>query len=84
LILCLVRYSFSWLRMHSYTATAKFSYRTAFIAAALTYGIVVYKTIRARARAKQAPASMITLITDENVQYLRMHAVVCFESCQFS
>ena len=50
---------------------AEFSYRTAFVAAAATYGIVVYKSMRARARSGQRMASgNLALITDENVQYL--------------
>lgn len=52
---------------------AQFSYRLAFMAAALTYGIVVYKTLRARSKAgmKLSPQVAVTLIGDENVQYLR-------------
>lgn len=48
------------------------SYRTSFIAAAATYGIVVYKAFRARSRAgsKAPPAGLLSLLTDENVQYL--------------
>lgn len=59
--------------MNYYTRMAQFSYRLAFIAAAATYGIVVYKTLRARAKAglKFTPQLGITLLADENVQYLR-------------
>lgn len=59
--------------MNYYTRMAQFSYRLAFMAAALTYGIVVYKTLRARSKAgmKLSPQVAITLIGDENVQYLR-------------
>jgi len=55
---------------------AQFSYRLSFIAAALTYGIVVYKTQRARAKtgAKQ-PGGYIGLLSDENIQYLGMSLV---------
>ena len=57
-----------------YSAWARFSYRTAFLAAALTYGIVVYKGFRARARSPQhQPGGNLALITDENVQYLGKH-----------
>lgn len=59
--------------MNYYTRMAQFSYRLAFMAAALTYGIVVYKTLRARSKAgmKLSPQVAVTLIGDENVQYLR-------------
>jgi hypothetical protein len=57
---------------------AKLSYRLAFISAAVTYGIVVYKAYRGRA-AKGGPGSpqqnALTLISDENVQYLLMALV---------
>jgi hypothetical protein len=45
------------------------SYRTAFVAAAATYGIVVYKAYRARSRAGK-PGLGLAMVTDENVQYL--------------
>ncbi|KAH7263046.1 hypothetical protein BKA59DRAFT_42442 [Fusarium tricinctum] len=79
LILTTIRYGFSWLRMNYYTRTAQVSYRTAFIAAAATYGIVVYKTMRARAKsgARAAP-SPIALLADENIQYLAMALVWLF------
>ncbi|KAM0250086.1 hypothetical protein ACHAP5_002401 [Fusarium lateritium] len=79
LILTTIRYGFSWLRMNYYTRTAQVSYRTAFIAAAVTYGIVVYKTMRARAKtgARAAP-SPVALLADENIQYLAMALVWLF------
>jgi hypothetical protein len=50
---------------------AQFSYRTAFIAAALTYGIVVYKTWKARAKSgSRMTQTPLSIISDENVQYL--------------
>lgn len=60
--------------MNYYTRMAQFSYRLTFIAAILTYGIVVYKTLRARAKAgaKMNPQVAAGLLADENVQYLRM------------
>lgn len=70
LILTTIRYGFSWLRMNYYGGMAQFSYRTSFIAAALTYGIVVYKTQRARAKTGGKPEGPIGLLADENVQYL--------------
>lgn len=59
--------------MNYYSRMAQFSYRLAFIAAALTYGIVVYKTLRARAKSglKLTPQVAGSLLADENVQYLR-------------
>ncbi|KAG8157567.1 hypothetical protein KVR01_012609 [Diaporthe batatas] len=71
LILSVVRYSLSWIRMNYYGRMAQFSYRLAFIAAMVTYGIVVYKTLRARAKAgmKFSPQVAFSLIADENVQY---------------
>lgn len=73
LLLCLSRFSMSWVRMHWNTKTAQFYYRTAFVSAIVTYGIVVYKVLRARAKAGLAltPQVAITLLGDENVQYLR-------------
>ena len=47
------------------------SYRLAFLLAAATYGIVVYKGHIARGRLQGTPAGIaLKLITDENVQYL--------------
>ena len=77
LILTTIRYGFSWIRMNYYGGMAKFSYRTAFIAAAVTYGIVVYKTQRARAKTgTRAPGGAIGIFADENVQYLRASPAV--------
>jgi hypothetical protein len=79
LILTTFRYSLSWLWMNYYSGMAKFCYRTSFIAAALTYGIVVYKTQRARARtAPNAGINPIAILSDENVQYLLMALVWLF------
>lgn len=59
--------------MNYYGTMAQFSYRTSFIAAALTYGIVVYKTQRARAKTGNSmPGGAVGLLSDENIQYLRM------------
>lgn len=59
--------------MNYYGGWAKICYRLAFISAAVTYGIVVYKTLRARQKtgAKQ-PGGVVGYLADENVQYLRM------------
>ncbi|KJZ77082.1 hypothetical protein HIM_03403 [Hirsutella minnesotensis 3608] len=73
------RYALSWLRMNYYGRMAQFSYRTSFIAAALTYGIVVYKTQRARAKTgNKMPGGVVGLLSDENVQYLLMALVWLF------
>lgn len=40
------------------------------MAAAVTYGIVVYKAYRARMRGGQRQGSPLALAGDENVQYL--------------
>jgi hypothetical protein len=57
--------------MNYYSKMAQFSYRVTFIAAAVTYGIVVYKTWRARQKtgAKQ-PGGALGYLSDENIQYL--------------
>ena len=69
LLLCTLRYGLSYITFNSYSRWARVSYRTAFVAAAVTYGIVVYKGYRARIRqGKQTGA--LALLTDENVQYL--------------
>lgn len=70
LLLCTIRYGISWITMHYYTRWARYSYRTAFVAAAATYGIVVYKSFRARARSGKPQGGALAIIGDENVQYL--------------
>ncbi|RKF63757.1 Nucleoporin POM33 [Erysiphe neolycopersici] len=71
LLISIVSYSFSYITFNYYSPLAIFSYRTAFLSAAATYGIVVYKAFRARARATGRPVtSPITFAADENVQYL--------------
>jgi hypothetical protein len=57
--------------MNYYGGWAQFCYRLAFVSAAGTYGIVVYKTWRARQKtgAKQ-PGGVVGYLADENVQYL--------------
>jgi len=49
---------------------ATFTYRTAFVSAAVTYGIVVYKAFRARARQAKGQQAPIGMVADENVHYL--------------
>jgi hypothetical protein len=74
LLLCTIRYGLSYLTFNYYSRWARFSYRTAFIAAAVTYGIVVYKGYRARMRQGKNTGAL-ALLADENVQYLRKCAV---------
>jgi hypothetical protein len=71
LLLSVFRYLLSYITFNSYSTWAQLSYRVAFISAAATYGIVVYKGHIARGRLQGAvPAIAMRLITDENVQYL--------------
>jgi transmembrane protein 33 len=69
LLLCTLRYGLSYLTFNYYSRWAQFSYRTAFISGAVTYGIVVYKGYRARVR-QGKPTGILAIATDENVQYL--------------
>lgn len=77
LIFCTLRYGLSYITFNYYSRWAQFSYRTAFVAAAATYGIVVYKAYRARARAgKGGQQGMMSLVADENVHYLGMSSML--------
>ncbi|CAG8958814.1 hypothetical protein HYFRA_00011765 [Hymenoscyphus fraxineus] len=81
LLFCIVRYGFSYLTFNYYSRMAVFSYRTSFVSAAVTYGIVVYKAFRARSRAgSRAQGGIVSLIADENVQYLAMALVWLFSA----
>ena len=71
LLLCSIRYGLSYITFNFYSRFARFSYRTAFVAAAATYGIVVYKAFRARQRGgSRQQGGALALVADENVQYL--------------
>lgn len=72
LLLCTVRYAMSYITFNYYTRWARFSYRAAFLAAAVTYGIVVFKSLRAKSRAGKSQISPLAILGDENVQYLSM------------
>ncbi|KAI9851889.1 MAG: hypothetical protein M1838_002460 [Thelocarpon superellum] len=73
LLFAAVRYGGSWITFNYYSTWAKISYRTAFVAAAATYGIVVFKAYRAHLRGtSRQPAGPLALLADENVQYLAM------------
>jgi len=79
LLFCISRYGLSYITLNYYSKWAQFSYRTAFISAAVTYGIVVYKAFRARSRAgSRAQGGALALAADENVQYLAMALVWLF------
>lgn len=71
LLFCTLRYGLSYITFNSYSRWARFSYRTAFVAAAATYGIVVFKAYRARVRSSsRQQGGALALAGDENVQYL--------------
>lgn len=82
LLLCTFRYALSYITFNYYSRWARFTYRTAFLAAAVTYGIVVFKGYRARQKSGKGHGSPLQLIADENVQYLGM-ALVWLFSRQF-
>lgn len=71
LLFCTVRYALSYITFNTASRWAAFSYRTSFLAAAVTYGIVVYKAYRARMRTGKQ-GGILSLAADENVQYLSM------------
>ncbi|KAK4125634.1 hypothetical protein N657DRAFT_642379 [Parathielavia appendiculata] len=76
LLTCIFRYTLSWIRMNYYGRLAQFCYRFAFISAAGTYGIVVYKTWRARQKTgAKLPNGPVGYLSDENVQYLLLALV---------
>lgn len=77
LLACALRYGFSYIMFNFYSTLARWSYRTAFVAAAATYGIVVYKAYRARARSgRPQQGGALALAGDENVQYLGKHLFI--------
>ncbi|KFA64916.1 hypothetical protein S40285_02879 [Stachybotrys chlorohalonatus IBT 40285] len=79
LILTTIRYGLSYIWFNFYSRMAQFSYRFSFVAAAVTYGIVVYKTQRARAKAgNKTPNGVLGMLSDENVQYLLLALVWLF------
>jgi hypothetical protein len=70
LLISVLRYSLSFITFNFYSSWAVFSYRLAFVSAAVTYGIVVYKGHFARGVQGSVPQIVTKLISDENVQYL--------------
>ncbi|KAK7182362.1 hypothetical protein DPSP01_002339 [Paraphaeosphaeria sporulosa] len=77
LLLSTFRYSLSYVTFNTASRWAAFSYRTAFLSACVTYGIVVYKAYRARVR-QGKQGGVLSLATDENVQYLIMALIWLF------
>jgi len=75
LLLCVFRYGLSYITFNYYSRWAQTTYRLAFISAAATYGIVVYKAYRARLRSGAKQQGALMLASDENVQYLLMALV---------
>ncbi|KAK3670387.1 Transmembrane nucleoporin [Recurvomyces mirabilis] len=78
LLFAALRYGLSYITFNYYSRWAQFSYRTAFVAAAATYGIVVFKALRAKQKSGRPIGSPAQIITDENVQYLIMALVWLF------
>ncbi|KAI3332434.1 hypothetical protein HD806DRAFT_530186 [Xylariaceae sp. AK1471] len=73
LLLCIFRYTLSYITFNYNSRWARFTYRLSFLSAALTYGIVVYKTWRARQKVgAKYPGGAVGILSDENVQYLVM------------
>lgn len=77
LLLASLRYGLSYITFNYNSKWATFTYRLGFLSACVTYGIVVYKAYRARARAGKQ-GGVVALATDENVQYLVMALVWLF------
>jgi hypothetical protein len=70
LLLCVTRYLVSYVTFNSYSKWAQTSYRFAFVAAAATYGIVVFKAHKARLNQGVKQQNILALLADENIQYL--------------
>lgn len=70
LLLSVFRYSLSYITFNYYSTWAQLCYRLAFVCAAATYGIVVYKGYSRGRLQGPVPAMAMKLVTDENVQYL--------------
>lgn len=80
------RYTISALKFSAGSTGAAIAYRFAFVSAAATYGIVVYKAYRARIRAGSMPTGqqgVIKILGDENVQYLLMALVWLYSKAVF-
>ncbi|KAJ5619492.1 hypothetical protein N7510_003476 [Penicillium lagena] len=75
LLVSVLRYTLSFIFFNYYSSSARIAYRLAFISAAVTYGIVVYKGHFARGVQGNIPSILVKLVSDENVQYLCMALV---------
>jgi len=78
LLLTTLHYTIAVFKFSSSYTGPSISYRLAFLSAAATYGIVVYKAYRARFRSGTFPAGqqgVVKVLGDENVQYLLMALV---------
>lgn len=69
LLISVFRYTLSFISFNYYSSAARISYRLAFVSAAVTYGIVVYKGHFARGVSGNVSQIIVKLISDENVQY---------------
>ncbi|MCJ1351931.1 MAG: hypothetical protein MMC33_001915 [Icmadophila ericetorum] len=81
LCFCTLRYGLSYITFNYNSFWAQTSYRIGFVAAATTYGIVVYKSFRARMRAAGGmpkQGDILRMAGDENVQYFIMALVWLF------
>lgn len=76
LIAATAKYTLAWITFKGYRSNI--AYRFVFLAAVATYGIVVYKTLRARLKQRVAQISPLALAADENVQYLILGLVWFF------
>lgn len=75
LLLSTIYYTIAVVRFNATSAVAQFGYRLAFLSAAVTYGIVVFKAYRAKMQRGQGgnpQQQVLSLLGDENVQYLFM------------
>lgn len=75
LLLSTLRYTLAVVRFNTGSTVAQFTYRLAFLSAAVTYGIVVFKAYRAKIQKGQGgnpQQQALSLLSDENVQYLSM------------
>ena len=72
LLLSVARYGLSYITVNYYSRWAQTTYRLAFLSAVATYGIVVYKAHKTRFRSSNGKQAAFALLSDENVQYLRM------------
>lgn len=75
LLLSTIYYTITIVRFNATSGIAQFTYRLAFMSAAVTYGIVVFKAYRAKVQRGQTgnpQQQALSLLGDENVQYLIM------------